>query len=63
MIALALIGDLAFVRVTEFPATVPVAVAVVAVEIWSRRGRCTVRRAAAETRPAERDAWTPGPER
>jgi len=49
VIALALIGDLAFFRVTEFPATVPVAVAVVAVEIWSRRGRRIIRRAAAET--------------
>jgi hypothetical protein len=36
---LALVGDLAFFRVTEFPATVPVALAVVAVEIWTRRGR------------------------
>jgi hypothetical protein len=41
VIVLAVVGDLAFFRVTEFPATVPVAVAVVAVEIWTRRGRRT----------------------
>jgi hypothetical protein len=38
VIVLAVAGDLAFFRVTEFPATVPVAVAVVVVEIWTRRG-------------------------
>jgi len=37
VIVLALVGDLAFFRVTEFPATVPVALAVVAVEIRTRR--------------------------
>jgi hypothetical protein len=41
VIVLAVVGDLAFVRVTEFPATVPVALVVVAVEIWTRRGRRT----------------------
>ncbi len=39
VIVLALIGDLAFFRVTEFPATVPVALAVIAVEVWTRRAR------------------------
>lgn len=39
VIGLAVIGDLAFFRVTEFPATLPVAVAVIAVEVWNRRGR------------------------
>jgi hypothetical protein len=51
VIALALIGDLAFFRVTEFPATVPVAVAVIAVEIWSRRGRRAVDAAAGTAAP------------
>lgn len=34
---LALIGDLAFLRISEFPATVPVAVGMVVIDVWQRR--------------------------
>jgi hypothetical protein len=37
IIALALIGDLAFLRISEFPATVPVAVGMLIVDAWGRR--------------------------
>ncbi len=49
VVVLALVGDLAFFRVTEFPATVPVAVAVIAVDVWTRRERRDVAEAAPET--------------
>ncbi len=37
IVALALIGDLAFLRISEFPATVPVAVGMLLVDLWGRR--------------------------
>jgi hypothetical protein len=58
VMGLAVIGDLAFLRIHEFPATVPVALGLLIVDAWGRIGPHT-RRADPVSAPARRRTQSP----
>jgi hypothetical protein len=61
--ALAALFDLLFLVVSELPATVPVAVAVIVLEVWDRRDAVRARLAAPTRRGRARGRTGPSPAR
>jgi hypothetical protein len=61
--ALAAVFDLLFLVVSELPATVPVAIAVIALEVWDRRDSVRARAARATRRGRARGRAGPSPAR